>query len=219
MTLTPEIMKTDPTGDTWDSAAMAHDITHMDLEQLNKYVRTVFSGERNYKFLPAPFWGMYYDTNRFGGSDGKSVGSPDNLFADIYVSLGRMKQNNENTLSRYESFEYPVDFEYRGRLEYVITELLDECLNLSAKPIQKYLRLGLFAAETAKNIWLSDGPDSLEAQFINLLEEKEQISVGKLKQELNTLPKQNPKNHPLFAKAIALESDPRYANQHAVALK
>lgn len=222
MTLSPEIMKTDPTGDVWDSAAMSHDITHMDPEQLNRYVRMTFLDEYDLSFLPNSFWGRHYDANYFGSSDGRSAGSPDNLFADIYVALGKMQRRGDlafRVRNGKQIFEYPADFSYRERLITILSNILDTCLALEGKPTKVYLRLGLFAAEAVKNIWISDGPDSLEEQFVRMLEEKGTIAAGDVEAEIKRMkaPVQQ-EIQEIVVKSQALLKDPRFANKHQEAL-
>lgn len=212
MALSAEIMKTDPTGNTFNGGAMRHDITHMDQLQLDKYVRAAFLGRPDPTFLPGPFWETYYDSSSMGPSDGHAAPSPAHLFADTYAALGNMQRRGEvafKVRSGEKMVEYPADFEYRGRLRNSLGEILDE--SIAGEPTKVHLRLGLFAYEAVDAIAMQDGPNSLVEQFAAGLEEKGTMNVGEVRAMVSEIkPQTAPELDELIKKAQSLMDNPAH---------
>ncbi|MBI2595544.1 hypothetical protein HYW46_02285 [Candidatus Daviesbacteria bacterium] len=221
MTLSPENMQTDPTGNVFCYAPMEADITHMDKEQLDKYIRMTFMGRTDTKTLPYPFWGTYYEAGFLGGSDGHSPAGPNRLFGNIYSAVGRIQREGKTSFtaqSRNEVFEYPADFGYRLRLEKVLTGILDESQNVDGNPTPEQVRLGIFAAATIQDIALSDGPNSPEQQFVGMLQEKGTTTIGVVRQMVGKLKHPKSEDNPLFARADTFLRDPRFGSLYQAAM-
>lgn len=212
MTLTPEIMKTDPRGNSFNGGAMRHDITHMDQPQLDRYVRATFLGRSDPAFLPGPFWETHYNSSSLGPSDGHAAPSPAHLFADTYVALGSMQRRGEvafKVRNGQETIEYPADFEYRGRLRNSLGGILDE--SISGEPTKVHLRLGLFAYEAVDAIAMQDGPNSFVQQFAARLEEKGTMNMGEVGEMASQIkPQTAPELDELIKKAQSLMANPAY---------
>lgn len=221
MTLNPENMQTDPTGNIFCYSPMEADITHMDGEQLDRYVRMAFMGKTDMKTLPYPFWGTYYEAGFLGGSDGHNPAGPNRLFGDIYSALGRMQREGKTSFtakSGDEVFEYPADFSYRERLEKVLMGILDKSQSVDGNPTPEQVRLGIFAAATIQNIALSDGPNSPNKQFAKKLQETGTTTIGVARQMIGKLEHPKPEDNPLLARADAFLRDPRFGPLYQAAI-
>ena len=217
MALTPETMRTDPQGNTFDSGAMLSDITRMDQDQLGAYVRATFLGKRDLKFLPGPFWDTYYDPHSLGTPDGRGAPSAPDLFANIYVSAGKRQSRGETTISvrsGKDTLEYPIDFNYRGRLRQTLREIS----HFASQPetTTEKLRLGLFAYETVDAIVLQDGPNSIVEQFSAQLEQKQEMNMGEVTEAIKGLQPHTPSEmEDLVEQARKLMDIPLFASTHS----
>jgi len=150
MTLTRKNMKVDPTGNLWDFGALVEDITvRMDADQLNRYVRSTFTGTYDIEYLPehSYFWRAYSLNSREGHAHEKP--GPDRLFASIYSVIDEVAQGDYELGST-------ADPEFKPRLEKVLRGILKEAIDHTQEPSAEQKMLARFAIGTVESICFND---------------------------------------------------------------
>ena len=207
--LTPQNMRTNPSLDIWDSAALSEDITHMGDSQLERYVRKAFEGQQDLQFLPAPFW--EYTFSHY--EDERAYPTPGKFFAGLYTTL---PSAIAGTFTKHDGQRLDFDPEYRRRFENVLLRLLEECVAVEGNPTETQLRTAQYVIDAVGDIRFSDGPNSPARQFGRLLDEKETessnggVSIAEVPGIVRKLQFPDKSNNPLFAEALKLKTDPRY---------
>jgi hypothetical protein len=118
----------------------------MDEEQLSKYVRMAFTGKRDVKFLPEPFWDYWFDMEKHGGPgmDGRTPPSPAHFLSGVHNVIAGTKAG---TFTVGDKGEEQPNFEFRSTYRAVIRGLLDECLDITGEPTDEQKRLASYAVE------------------------------------------------------------------------
>jgi hypothetical protein len=208
MTLTPEIMRTDPTGNRIEPGALDQDITAMDEAQLDKYVRLGFLDKWDLSFLPRPFWTQTFSVK--GGQGPHDVPTPGDFFAGLYTTINAW-QKGKFSYKASNGPDYKIDPEYRNRLENILDRILDECRAVKGKLKKEHLMLAQGAVEALSNIRFSEGPNSPEEQFGQALEKAGKLPIFEALELADSLQYPPINSNALFRKVITLKEDPRYS--------
>ena len=167
MTLTPQNMRTDPSGNAYSPAALREDVTHMDGKQMKKYIRLAFQGEVDPKFLPvgSDFWRAWGSTHPQAGR----------FFAGIYTT---MPHALDGSFTRADRSKLDFDPQYAVRFESILKKFLEECINYQGKPTRRKLMIAQGCVDAVDDIRFHSGPNSPEMQFIRPLQEKNCINCA-----------------------------------------
>lgn len=183
--LTPETMLTDPGYRYFrDKTTCSHDVSIMNREQLDKYMRMAFLEQEDETFLPAPFWNdAYYGIS--GSGDGRLPDGATKFFAHMYEFVGNVHYwyGDSDVPAERSWIGYPVHVEYRQNFYAVIMGIIDECEAVEA-PSEEQIRLAMCVVDAM--IWLAIGQGASPEDYT-----KPDIT--------------------LFQRAAKLAQDPRYA--------
>ncbi|HLC88061.1 MAG TPA: hypothetical protein VJG66_03345 [Patescibacteria group bacterium] len=128
------------------SHTIYRDIPRMDDSQLERYMRMVFTGERDLAFLPEPFWdGYWFEFGTHGrSSDGRVPNSPAVFLAGMHDTLGAVARG---TFTIGAPGEEQPDFSYRPSFRRTLDGILDECASIPDTPTPKQVSLAGYAVE------------------------------------------------------------------------
>lgn len=127
------------------SHSIYRDIARMDEEQLTRYTRMAFTGKRDTKFLPAPFWDYWFDMEKHGrGDDLRTRSSPAIFLSDTHDMIGSISRR---TFRVGEDGEEQPDFSFRARFRHVLLGILDDCMAVEGSPTNEQKQLASFAVE------------------------------------------------------------------------
>ena len=202
MALTRETMRTDPSGNRFDPAALTEDVTHMDDSQLERYVRAAFKRESDRGFLPVPFWEYAYEIS--GGRP-----TPGEFFAVIYTTL---PSAINGTFTKSGGSKLDFDPEYSGRLESVLTKIMQECIVHEGDLNKELLNVAQEAINAVAYIKFHDGPNSPDKQFENALGQKNSVNATEAREIIKGLKFPQTGSSQLYRIAEELKKDQRYSS-------
>ena len=137
------------------SHTIFRDIARMDEEQLGKYVRMAFTGKRDAKFLPEPFWDYWFDMGKHGGpgSDGRTPPSPAYFLSNVHNMIAGTKAGIFTVGNKGD--EQP-NFAFRETYRAVISGLLDESHAITGEPTEEQKSLASYTVEAVGKIQTSE---------------------------------------------------------------
>lgn len=168
MTLTVQNMES---RDGVISHSIYRDIARMDEEQLDRYTRMAFTGKRDTKLLPTPFWDYWFDMEKHGrsGDDGRTPPSPAIFLAGVHNMVGSISRR---TFRIGENGEEQPDFSFRPRFRNVLRKILDECSTVEGEPTGEQKQLASFAVEAVGGL---QSVESFQAVGTSIAKERQGV--------------------------------------------
>lgn len=168
MTLTQENQMTPAHAELFTNPVqLHHDVTVMDKNQLDRYVRLAFSGQEDLDFLPYAFWRNAYSMYHRGSGDGRIPDSAGLFFGELHGFVYRIITRHTEVDKCW--YDYPVHAEYLDNFKIVFTGIVQECLS-NPEPDAKVSQFVSFSVEAAEGVarsYYSDTPYFEIAVFLD----------------------------------------------------
>jgi hypothetical protein len=145
--LTPQNMRTLKNADhITDTESLHHDVTLMNAQQLQRYMKIAFLETRDETFLPITFWrDVFRDSApKFFGETASTVGRICYLYP------------HSNDEADQVWVGYPLHVEYRNNLRSALTNILMEATWID-HPSEEQMNLAIGAVETIGYIAINEG--------------------------------------------------------------
>jgi hypothetical protein len=153
--LTPQNMRTPKNAEYFGKAeTLHHDLTLMNAQQLQRYMKMAFLETRDETFLPKAFWRQAFQ-GVSGSGGGRSPDGASKFFGNTAGFVGRIcYKYPESTNPDEQSWVgYPVHVEYRNNLRSALTNILLEATWIN-HPTAEQMKLATGAVETVG--WIAE---------------------------------------------------------------